>query len=248
MGDNGFSHAPGGAAFENRSVFAFHYYDYDFLYHGETFFESRVAVAQQLKTSGMVTEFSLENIQVEGDRAHTHFNYGLDLMDAHLLSWMAWTYKGYYPIPYLNESGLPFVGTCTGCGSGLYPNLNSSDNWQPSGDPMAVNWATAKTLARTYAQAVQGRTKSMHFDKQTNIFHLVYQFDPTVLSPTLIYVNRKLGGNLAGLYASGVDVKVPSGFSWALDGSYLTASAKLSVASCTVSVVVGPQRALDMII
>merc|ERR1719356_882764 len=139
-------------------------------------------------------------------------------MDAHLLSWMAWSYKGYYPVPYLQEGELPFVGTCTGCESGLYPNLHSSEAWQPA-DRMAVSWTTAKALARPYAQAVQGRTSSMKFDKQTNIFHLVYHFDPTVLSPTVIYVNRKLGGNLAGLFATGVDVTVPSGFNWALDGS-----------------------------
>jgi len=242
MYENGFSHVPGGAAFEDRSVYAFHYYDYGFLYHGETFFESKVAIAQHLKAASMVTEFSLEHVETESSQAYEHFNYAMDLMDAHLLSWMAWSYKGYYPVPYVSESELPFVGTCTGCESGLYPNLHSTPEWQPSGDPMAVSWATAKALARPYAQAVQGRTKSMQFDKKTNTFKLVYQFDPKVMSPTVIFVNRELGGSFPGLYAHGVHVEIPPGFSWAHNGTSLTISAGSSVTSCEVSVVVAPKE------
>merc|ERR1719162_2061458 len=152
-------------------------------------------------------------------------------MDSNLLSWMAWTYKGYYPVPHLKEEDLPFVGTCTGCGSGLYPDLPNST---------AINWLTAKSMARTYAQSVQGRAKYMHFNWTTDNFSFVYQFDPLVLQPTEIYINRELGGALAGRYAAGVDViVVPVDFKWSFkdhDPSILQIYGGRSVAACEVSV------------
>merc|ERR1712217_234971 len=194
------SHAPGGRSAINKSVYAFHYYDYDFHYHGDGFFKSKVGVSQQLGTASMVTEFSLEHVEDESGQGYEHFNYAMDLMDSHLLSWMAWSYKGYYPVPYLAEEQLPFVGTCTGCESGLYPNLHSNSKWQPGSDPMSVSWETAKALARPYAQAVQGRIKSMHYDTKNHIFQLVYAFDPRVPEPTVIFVNRVLGGDVVGIF------------------------------------------------
>jgi len=244
--ENGFSHVPGGVALEDRSVYAFHYYDYDFHYHGETFFESKVAIAQHLKAASMVTEFSLEHITTESSQAYDHFNYAMDLMDTHLLSWMAWSYKGFYPVPYSKEGDLPFVGTCTGCESGLFPNLHSTPDWNASADPMAVSWSTAKAMARPYAQAVQGRTKSMWFDKRTSTFKLTFQFNPKITAPTVIFINRELGGDFTGLYSEGVNVEIPVGFSWALDGTCLTISAKPSVRNRDVSVVVSPKQSFVM--
>jgi len=229
---NGFSHVPGGPGFENRSVYAYHYYDYAYLYNGAPYFQSKVATAKHLGVVGMVTEFSLENVETEGDEGDVHFNYALDLMDDNRLSWMAWTYKGYYPFPYLREEDLPFVGICTGCGSGLYPNLPNDT---------IVSWPTAKSMARTYAQAVQGQAKFMHFDRTTSVFKLVYIYDPKVTAPTVIYVNRELGGNFEGRYANGVDVEISTGFSWSLDGSMITVFATPFVANCEVSVTIAPK-------
>eukprot|EP00928_Gymnodinium_smaydae_P059339 TRINITY_DN42637_c0_g1_i1.p1 TRINITY_DN42637_c0_g1~~TRINITY_DN42637_c0_g1_i1.p1 ORF type:complete len:215 (+),score=10.76 TRINITY_DN42637_c0_g1_i1:58-645(+) len=190
----------------------------------------------------MVTEFSLETLDGEHGQAFEHFNYVLDLMDTHLLSWMAWSYKGYYPTPFKDGNNLPFVGTCTGCESGLYPNLPSTPDWQPVGDPLAINWATAKALARPYAQAVQGRTKSMLYNKKSNEFKLVYQFDPSIAAPTVIYVNCELGGEYSGLYASGVHVEITEGFTWTLNGTLLTVSAGLSTSTCEVSIAILPRQ------
>jgi len=237
--DNGFSQVPGGPGFEDRSVYAYHYYDYGHLFHGEPFFQSRVATTQRLKAAGMVTEFQLEHVETEGDEADEHFGYGMDLMDANLLSWMAWTYKGYYPVPYLQEEELPFVAVCTGCASGLYPDLPQSTD---------VSWATAKSLARTYAQAVQGQAKFIHFDRKSSVFRLRYAFDPKVTAPTVIYVNRELGGSAAGRYANGVEVEVTGGFSWSLKGTILTVSAGPSVAGCEVSVTVAPKLSFTAIL
>jgi endoglycosylceramidase len=237
--DSGFAHPPGGTAFENLSVYAYHYYDYGRLFNGEPFFESKERIAQQLNVVGMVTEFELEPVKTEGDPDDVHFNYGLDLMDANLLSWMAWTYKGYYPIPYLKEAELPFVGTCTGCGSGLYPNLPNDTT---------ISWPTARTLARTYVQAVQGRAKSVKFDWKTSVYKLVYQFDQKVKAPTVIYVSRELGGGVAGRYAQGVEVAVTAGFTWTLEGTTLTVLAKPLVMDCEVSVVVAPKCSFTAIV
>lgn len=237
--DNGFSHVPGGVGFEDRSVYAFHYYDFDHLFHGEPYFESKMATTRRLKAAGMVTEFNLEHVETEGDQGDVHFGYGMDLMDASLLSWMAWTYKGFYPEPYLKKEDLPFVAVCTGCGSGLYPDLPQST---------AVSWATAKAMARTYAQAVQGRATTMHFDRQTDVFTLVYQFDPRVLAPTEIYVNRELGGGISGRYAKGAVVNVTKGFAWTLHDTILTISASTSVAACEVIVIVAPTAGLDVLV
>lgn len=228
---NGFTHLPGETKERNAtstSVYAYHYYDYDRLYNGQPYFESKLAVADKLKTMGFVTEFELGNVvEHEDDR---HFTYSMDIMDNNLQSWMAWTYKGYYPLPYLQEDELPFAATCTGCGSGIYPNLPMSTE---------VNYKTVRAMARTYAQAVQGKTWHMGFNSTTNMFTLDFQFDSISTKPTVIYVNRDLGdasGALQARYPDGVDVEFlplrsadrewTDKFCYTIDGSYITVSPK----------------------
>lgn len=227
------THAPGGDDFLNRSVLAYHYYDSDKRYHEAPYLDSRMQAAERLKVPGFVTEFELENVEHEGDEFDEHFGHVMDVMDMRLQSWLAWTYKGYDPTGYLAPGGYPFTAVCTGCDSGLLPGLPRSTE---------INWATGKAMARTYAQAVQGRTLSMQFDRRSSAFKLVYELDPELTAPTRIYVNRKLGGGVSSRYAGGVDVRVTIGLSWSLEGTVLLVSARPGLPRQEVSVSVSPKR------
>merc|ERR1711862_1006311 len=74
-----------------------------------------------------------------------------------------------------------------------------------------VNYKTVRTMARTYAQAVQGKTWHMGFDSETNVFALDFQLDADLTQPTIIYMNRDLGdssGDLQARYPDGVEVQL----------------------------------------
>ncbi len=90
---------------------------------------------------------------------------------------MAWTYKGYLPTNQQTE----FVPTCTGCGSGLIQEKSDTE--------ISINWQTAYSIARTYAQAVQGRIENMRFNSTSNDFFLTYMLDTDIMAPTEIYIN-----------------------------------------------------------
>eukprot|EP00418_Pyrodinium_bahamense_P072675 CAMPEP_0179096102 /NCGR_PEP_ID=MMETSP0796-20121207/44159_1 /TAXON_ID=73915 /ORGANISM="Pyrodinium bahamense, Strain pbaha01" /LENGTH=525 /DNA_ID=CAMNT_0020793807 /DNA_START=1 /DNA_END=1578 /DNA_ORIENTATION=- len=226
----GLSRAPGGERALDRSVFAYHYYDLPRQYHEAAYFESRIQAARGMGVAGMVTEFELENVVDDSDEEH--FGHVMDAMDWYLQSWLAWTYKGYDPTGYLRPDDLPFTAVCTGCRSGLYPDLPRSED---------INWATAKALARTYAQAVQGHARSMRFDRETGAFNLTYELDPAVPAPTRIYVNRELGGGLHSRYVTGVDVQVSIGLSWSLDRTILTVWPRAGVSRRDAFVLVAPK-------
>jgi len=234
----GLSRAPGGERLLNRSVFAYHYYDFELKYHEKAYFESRIQAARRMGVAGMVTEFNLETVGKPGDEADEHFGHSMDVMDGYLQSWMAWTYKGFDPTGYLEPKDLPFTAVCTGCGSGLFPGLPQSTE---------VNWATARALARTYAQAVQGSTRSMQFDRRSSVFKLVYLLDATVTAPTRIYVNRELGGGIASRYVGGVDVQVAPGLSWVLNETYLFVS-PVNATQREVFVTVAPKQASTILV
>merc|ERR1711934_400553 len=135
-----------------------------------------------MQVAGMVTEFALEEVTDEGDPTEEHLGYLLDVMDSHLQGWIAWSYKGFDPEQLAQPP--PFVAVCTGCSSGLFPGLPLDTS---------LSWPTAKALARTYAQAVQGDTQSMAFNMTTGRFILEFVADPSIDAPTEVYVNRELG-------------------------------------------------------
>ena len=70
--------------------------------------------------------------------------------------------------------------TCTGCSYGLW-NVDGS-----------FNDKFAKTVSRTYAQKVAGRTLVQHFDwKQGGMFTLVFAMNTDIEAPTIIFTNLK---------------------------------------------------------
>merc|ERR1712187_450606 len=83
--------------------------------------------------------------------------YELDIMDAFLLSWTGWTYKSFVPPP-LDTRKPSFTRICTGCRVGLFNNSNVDGS--VDGSSLTVNWEYAVSLARTYAEAVQGQAIS----------------------------------------------------------------------------------------
>ena len=155
----GFTEVPGGEAYQNRSVLSFHYYDppnHPMPVH----FNSRKDDMDRLHTGGMLTEFNCASINVTQPGGKWTSGLGstntmvetTDLCDDHLLSWIGWEYKPYYPI--------------TGA---------SYSVWRPDG---SINSEFLATLARTYPTEVAGRTQGFSFNNSTAEFWLNYTTTP----------------------------------------------------------------------
>eukprot|EP00744_Colponema_vietnamica_P012164 GILI01017074.1.p1 GENE.GILI01017074.1~~GILI01017074.1.p1 ORF type:complete len:422 (-),score=92.93 GILI01017074.1:41-1306(-) len=84
---SGFEHGPGGAAYSNRSVFSFHYYEPPQLKHSMDFHMRRHRAGAMARQTGlMLTEFSAPG---SGDS----FADTAAAADKHLTSWMFWEWK-----------------------------------------------------------------------------------------------------------------------------------------------------------
>jgi len=106
----------------------------------------------------------------------------MDLMDSYLQSWMGWSYKTFV-------TGVPGE-TCTGCSNSIF-NFDGT-----------INEEMCEIIARTYAKAVAGRTKSMEFDATSGDFSLTFEVDTTITLPTEIYFSEKY------FYNNGFEVSV----------------------------------------
>ncbi|XP_004343119.1 endoglycoceramidase [Capsaspora owczarzaki ATCC 30864] len=155
----GFEHAPGGAAFANRSVVSFHYYYPPNVSPAEQFF-SRATDARHLGTGMALTEFNID--PSASTDASTKMTTTMDVADQYFSSWIGWEYKQYIPM--------------TGYGNSI---------WFANG---TYNWPLIKVLARSYPHAVAGTTTSFHFAAATAVFVLEYTVDTTCTLPTDIFV------------------------------------------------------------
>ena len=164
----GFDHVPGGHEFANTSVFSFHYYSSPNVGDKHKYFSARSIDGKRLGATSFLTEFDVNSdIDTPGMFADT-----ANVCDEYLISWIGWEYK--------TMAGALSDGTCTGCGYGL---------WKPDG---TLDEQIAKSVSRTYAQKVAGRTLMQHFDsKQGGIFTLVFAMNTDIEAPTIIFTNLK---------------------------------------------------------
>eukprot|EP00058_Branchiostoma_floridae_P015168 XP_002600656.1 hypothetical protein BRAFLDRAFT_102437 [Branchiostoma floridae] len=172
---SGYEHVPGGKAFQNRSVFSYHYYCS--LYHGGQPYPEyeRVAcdqivgpklfsaVQEDLKMLGggaFLTEFGTCSPNTSQPDLSDTVECGFVLREADrfLQSWTYWdTFKG----------------------TGAF--------WDRSGRAIPER---ISMFVRTYARAVAGVPTAMTFDVVTRRFHLTFDPDPSIKEPTEIFVPR----------------------------------------------------------
>jgi len=171
----GFTAAPGGAQFANRSVLAYHFYKPPQLSAKSQVSEFTQA-ARRLGTGAMMTETSdgdgLMNIREAADGA-----------DGGAQSWAGWEWKSFCREGHSAE--VSQLGSWGACKTGYGPV------WQGSGGP---DVAFISDNARTYATAVAGDIVSMNFDVTYGDFEMVYdvkdglQGQPNESSVSEIYV------------------------------------------------------------
>jgi hypothetical protein len=183
-----FTAVPGGQQYANQSTFAFHYYSWVNKPDERTYLGERAKVAAKLGVPSMITEWNwggCSSLPTPGPNPPRSTCDGdeMSLFDEFRISaHMAWTYKSFLP----TAEETPFVPTCTGCGGGLLQRVGQTNRYK-------VSWYNAYMMARSYPMAIQGRlVGSFSFDQFANVLDLQYDLDPTIMAPTLLYVNTKL--------------------------------------------------------
>ena len=84
---SGFTEVPGGEEYQNRSVFAYHYYSPPNLFPPELQLEQRMSNLKNLKCGGFLTEFYICQQNTSA------LNLVLDACDKYKQSWAGWMYK-----------------------------------------------------------------------------------------------------------------------------------------------------------
>ncbi|CAF1355713.1 unnamed protein product [Didymodactylos carnosus] len=189
----GFSHVPGGAQYQNRSVLSYHYYctilslvpvpgnesipvfdrtlcdDIE----GPAIFRSVAVDLNQLGGSSFLTEFGgCDNTPTCLEQVI----YGLEKTDEFWQSWAYW--------------GDLFIDGAAGI----------------------IDLPNIKILSRPYARAVAGIPLSLQFNAQRLTFYFAYTIDPSIGQPTEIYVPPLS-------YSNGFNVTVSEGLIWSVDST-----------------------------
>eukprot|EP00939_MAST-03C_sp_MAST-3C-sp1_P003020 g3020.t1 len=160
---SGFSAAPGGSTFANRTVLTYHYYDPP-QFSAEEQIHSHAAEAQRLGTAAMMTE--TEAIWSPGKYKHMKANL-TDACDAQLTGWADWAWKSFVRQGPDDDDSSPSQYYEWGA-----PKTGHGVNWNGKDDPPPYYGAF---LARTYAPRVAGAHRSMRFDTTTSEFELQYE-------------------------------------------------------------------------
>lgn len=188
----GFTAAPGGEEFSDRSVFTYHFYTPP-QFSADVYFRTRVRDANRLHVASMLTEF--ERNRPDNDTVTDPFVAYAEVADAHLQSWTMWEMKTFCAETeesIASGSQAAAYGSCkTGYGERLI--------WDDAGN---LNPAACRKLSRTYPQRVAGVTKTMAFNATTGLFKMAFETDTNIDEPTVVYAN--LGLN----YPAGVAVTV----------------------------------------
>jgi len=166
----GFTAAPGGAAFANRSVLAYHYYPPPQL-SVPLQYESYTQAAKRLGTAAFLTETSAPGSPwpqrlAPSQRFETPGGVG-DGADAALQSWAGFEWKSFCreaPGTASGATNVSQLGSWGACKTGY------SSDW-PGNEPSAASKAA---YGRTYATAVAGDIVAVYFNVTSGAFTLQY--------------------------------------------------------------------------
>eukprot|EP01136_Pigoraptor_vietnamica_P017236 Opistho-1_new@62129 len=171
----GFTENIGGAAFANRSSYAYHIYcpavdangvpTSTLVCHAfdSEKIKSSVADAKRLGVAGFMTEFGAVDGSVG---AVNEINYILGLCDGSLQSWTYWQFKYFHDVTTASAAE-PFY------------SANGT-----------LEAAKVKALARPYAPYVQGVAHSMAFDPVKRTFALSFTLDTAINASTEVFFGR----------------------------------------------------------
>ncbi|KAK9704588.1 hypothetical protein K7432_010095 [Basidiobolus ranarum] len=186
---SGFNNVPGGAANAEKTVLSWHYYKPPQLVSIEETYKNRVKDMNRLSCGGMLTEFTMWH----GNQAQRDdILHSVQVSDQFLHSWTGWVYKSF------EHDG--------NAGSSLFDSV--SGEVRPDMEPLN---------ARTYASAVAGIAKSMHFDDSNGSFTLEWVANPKIMAPTEINFSKRIN------YPNGYTIStVPENvIMWRQEGSKL---------------------------
>eukprot|EP00928_Gymnodinium_smaydae_P021560 TRINITY_DN18432_c0_g1_i1.p1 TRINITY_DN18432_c0_g1~~TRINITY_DN18432_c0_g1_i1.p1 ORF type:complete len:551 (+),score=94.55 TRINITY_DN18432_c0_g1_i1:165-1817(+) len=182
--DDGFTHAPGGDEYSNRSVLTFHYYIPPQVNNSErTYVDIMLKNAQRLKTGLFMSEsFGVAYDGLPWEQvAPVVENVGV--------SWSYWEWKTFCketPETLNGTSQWAAFGACkTGYGGYLFTDTGI--------DPRAH-----RELGRMYAHAVQGILISHVYNKIASTLNFEFDFDPSIGGPTEVFANRRWHGGPSG--------------------------------------------------
>jgi len=172
----GFSQVPGGNAYLNKSVLAYHYYRPPDMESASAYFGYRMADVVRLNTSGFLTEFAT-TWPVKDNTAPSHsledVEATITTAENHTQSWSGWQYKVFHGVP--------------GGPQGRYPRTPGDFSmYLPSGQ---IDRDLVEVLSRPYAQAVAGTILHNLYDATHREYVLRYKARARCALPTEVFVN-----------------------------------------------------------
>nr|CAG8558943.1 2139_t:CDS:2 [Entrophospora candida] len=158
---SGFDTVPGGADYNNRSSFSYHYYQPPRILKPNLDLMNRVREAKKVGGATMMTEF--EAAYDKGKNLES-ISTTIKAAESNLQSWIGWQYKDFFPLTrMLNGEGL--VDSVTG----------------------KIITDTAVVFSQTYPEAVAGKIISSGNDDG---FSLTYNIDTSIEQPTIIRIQE----------------------------------------------------------
>jgi hypothetical protein len=189
---DGFTHAPGGAEYANRSVLVYHYYIERMSTFGYTTQYVRPN-AERLGTGMFLTETSrFSNTTPDHDKwaGIEQSGYGA--------SWSWWMWKQFCRETRgsmaENHQKAEFGGCTTGVEGSVFAPTRY---WMPSPTRMEIDYSGLAKVTRMYVAAAQGTliTSLFSLRGQTNSFSFTLAVDPHIQAPTEVYIGSMLEVN-----------------------------------------------------
>jgi endoglycosylceramidase len=196
---SGFTAAPGGEAYSNRTVLTYHFYEPPQTNAAEQV-DSHMLEARRLGTAGMMSESEA----ISGNYHKQDRQNITDACDAHLQGYADWEWKSFVregpgdaqSVSQYYEWGAPKTG--------------HGHDW-PSDSPDTPPAYFTRDLARTYAPRVAGSHVKMQFNATSSSFELHYDvgtIDPGIATEIFVWPGRYPQGAVVLASASAGSVRV----------------------------------------
>lgn len=196
---SGFTAAPGGKDYANKTVMTYHFYDPP-QFTAEEQVKAHNLEAMRLGTGAMLTE-----TEALWARSYKHLKGNVtDVCDSQLQGWCDWEWKSFVRAgPFDQNSSSQYFEFGA-------PKTGHGENWNSIDEPPAYYF---EKLTRTYAPRVVGSLEKMSFNASSpeSPFELVYTLgsvQPDLASEIFIWPSRYDGGAIVNASASVGSVRV----------------------------------------
>jgi len=188
---SGFTAAPGGSSYSNRTVMTYHYYKPPQFTAAEQV-NSHTREAQRLQTAALMSET---------EAIWSPYGNITEACDDALQGWVDWGWKSFV------REGPGDASSVSQYYAWGAPKTGHGEDWDGHNPPAYYT----TDLARTYAPRVVGSHKRMRFNATTAAFELQYQVgsvDPELASEIFVLPERYPGGAVVMAVASSGNVTV----------------------------------------